>query len=174
MPICWSKVQSPFTFSYPRVEKHKKAFSLVEVALALGMTSFGLLSMIALLPLGLMTARKAADLTTQAQIVQFARNQMELTSFTNLASWNTVVLYFDNQGLPTTVNDPQRIYTATFNVTNVNFTANAATPTDILGPNTHLNNIANAQTVQVNITNRTVIGGTQTNVFPIVVPNAGF
>ncbi|MEI9998946.1 MAG: Verru_Chthon cassette protein B [Verrucomicrobiota bacterium] len=151
------------------------AFSLIEVVLAIGVTSFALLSMVALLPIGLKTSREAADDMTQAQIVQYARNQLELTTFSDLAVWTTNPVYFDAQGLPTTANDPSQIYKATFVVTSVAFcssTASSASPILIhTGPQ---NNNTNAMLVQMTVINRTASGPTATNVFPIVVPNAGF
>ena len=72
-----------------------------------------MLGMVALLPIGLKTSHMAVDLMTEAQIVQYARNELELTSFTNLPTWNANTLYFDNQGLPTTSADPEGIYSVT-------------------------------------------------------------
>lgn len=151
------------------------AFSLIEVVLAMGVTSFALLGMVALLPIGLKTQREAADGMTQAQIVQYARNQLELTTFTNLSVWTKTPVYFDAQGLPTTANDPSQVYQATFAMTNVAFcpnTASSASPIFInTGPQ---NNNTNAMLVQMTVINRTESGPTATNVFPIVVANAGF
>jgi uncharacterized protein (TIGR02598 family) len=149
------------------------AFSLVEVVLALGVTSFALLSMVALIPLGLTEARQASDSTTEAQIVQFARNEIEMTPFTNLSSWSGVTSYFDNQGLPTTQGTAEQIYTVTYAVTNVALSTGGSTNATavFIPPNS---NTTNAMRVEVNIVNRTVPGLAATNIFPIVVPNAGF
>ena len=151
------------------------AFSLVEVVLAMGVTSFALLGMVALLPAGLKTSREAADEMTQAQIVQYARNQLELTTFTNLSVWTKTPAYFDAQGLPTTASDPSQVYKATFIVTSVGFcsdTASSASP--ILINTGSQNNNTNAMLVQMTVINRTASGPTATNVFPLIVPNAGF
>ena len=152
-----------------------RAFSLVEVVMAIGITSFALLGMVALLPIGLKSSHAAVDLMTEAQIVQYARNQLELTSFTNLPIWSTNTLYFDNQGLPTTNGDPEQIYTTTFAVTNVALVTNGGTVSAPILINTGPNSTStNAMLVQVFIVNRTVAGTSGTNIFPIVVPNAGF
>lgn len=155
------------------------AFSLIEVVLAIGVTSFTLLVMVALLPMGLRTAHLAADATTQSQIVQFARNQMEMTSFTNLGTWASTNLYFDNQGLPTTATDPEQIYAVSFGVVNVGLSTNNGSTNAYLGPNANLTNSAgasqaDAQLVQVYIVNRTASGPSATNLVTIVVPNSGF
>ena len=150
------------------------AFSLVEVVLALGVTSFALLSMVALIPLGLTEAREATDSTTESQIVQYARNEIEMTPFTNLSAWAGTNSYFDNQGLPTSKGSAEQIYTVSYGVTNVAMSTggNAANAMYLnTGPNS---TSTNAMVVQVNIVNRTAPGTSATNIFPIVVPNAGF
>ena len=151
-----------------------RAFSLIEMVMALGVTSFALVGMVALIPVGLSSARQAADATTESQIIQFSRNELELTSFTNLAVWTGTTNYFDNQGLPTTQGAPSQIYSVTYAVTNVALSTNGGAANPILintGPNS---TSTNAMVVQVTIVNRTVAGPAATNLFPIVVPNAGF
>jgi uncharacterized protein (TIGR02598 family) len=144
-----------------------RGFSLVEVVLAIGVTSFALLGMVALVPVGLKTSRQAADASTQSQIVQYARNQLEMTSFANLSVWNNATpLYFDNQGLITTSTDPQQIYSVTFSVGNLGLSTNNSTTNSYLG--------TSAQLVQMYIVNKTMPGSSATNLYPIVVPNAGF
>jgi len=164
-----------FSASAKLARRYATAFSLVEVVLAIGVASFTLLSMVALLPMGLKTAHEAAEATTQSQIIQYCRNQLELTSFTNLSSWSTATDYFDNQGLPTTSTDPEGIYTVTFHIGNINLSTNSSASVSYLASNTNLpNNAADAQMVQVIMVNRTIAGSAGSNVFPIVVPNAGF
>jgi uncharacterized protein (TIGR02598 family) len=157
-----------------RLLSSNTAFSLVEVVLALGVTSFALLSMVALIPLGLSESREATDSTTESQIVQYARNEIEMTPFTNLSVWAGTSSYYDNQGLPTTKGSPMQIYTVSYAVTNVAMSTggNAASAMYLnTGPNS---TSTNAMVVQVNIVNRTAPGTSATNIFPIVVPNAGF
>ncbi len=163
------------SLSRARSRSSGQAFSLVEVVLAIGVASFTLLGMVALLPIGLKTAKEAADATTQSQIVQYCRNQLELTPFANLSTaWTSQTLYFDNQGLPTTSTDAEQIYTVKFNVGNVGLSTNGVATVAYLGQNANLNNVADAQLVQVIMINRTLAGTAGSNVFPIVVPNAGF
>jgi len=158
----------------PRARK-AQAFSLVEVVLAIGVTSFALLGMVALLPMGLKTSHQAADAMTEAQIVQYARNQLEMTPFTNLSTWVSNPLYFDNQGLPSTATDAQQIYKATFAIGDVQLSTSGSGAGSILGANANAPNAAaDATLVQLTIVNRTMAGAAATNVFPIVVPNSGF
>jgi uncharacterized protein (TIGR02598 family) len=159
-----------FTVNLPRRTGRNQAFSLIEVVLAIGVTSFALLGMVALLPMGLKTSHQAADTMTQAQIVQYARNQMELTPFANLSTaWSGAILYFDNQGLPTTAADPEQIYKVTFALKNVNI--NGADV--LLGGANAPSGMTDAQSVQVIIANRTM-AATPPTTNVIVVPNAGF
>ncbi|MEI9998878.1 MAG: Verru_Chthon cassette protein B [Verrucomicrobiota bacterium] len=159
----------------PTTLTRRAAFSLIEVVLALGVTSFALLSMVALIPMGLTTAREASDATTEAQIVQFARNEIELTSFSNLGAWSGATGYFDNEGLPTTQGAASQIYTVTYAVTNMAMSIDGSTSASSILINTGPTSSAtNAMRVEVTIVNRTVAGTAATNVFPIVVPNAGF
>ena len=51
-------------------DKHRRAFSLVEVVLALGLVTFCLISMIALLPAGLRTANNVWEETAAASLTQ--------------------------------------------------------------------------------------------------------
>ena len=69
-------------------------FSLVEVTIALGLVSFGVLSVIGLLPSGLSTLRQAMDQTVEAQIVQGIASRSVVANFTNL----TGVSYFNEEG----------------------------------------------------------------------------
>ncbi len=149
-------------FVRPRKNKHQ-GFSLVEVVLALGIVSFTFLSMLALIPQGLKMSREAADATTESQIVQFVRNQLQLTSFSGIGKWNGVSLYFDVDGLPVTSgSDPAMIYTVQLTVADVSLA-------DTSGKTTALAQTS-AQTIQIAIVNRTAPG---TNNFSIVVPNEG-
>jgi uncharacterized protein (TIGR02598 family) len=151
------------------------AFSLVEVVLALGVTSFTLLGMVALIPAGLSSAREAADATTESQIMQYSRNQIELTTFSSLSTWTGTKSYFDNQGLPTTQGAASQIYQVSYAVTNLAMsTGGSASASPIFYNTGPTSSSTNAMMVQVTIVNRTVAGPAATNIFPIVVPNAGF
>ena len=84
-----------------------QAFTLVEVALALAITSFGIVAVLGLLPGGLTAARNAADSTITATIVQDMFSTLRQQSFTNTLVWgnsftlnpaSSVSFYFDQAG----------------------------------------------------------------------------
>lgn len=85
------------------VQLGEKAFSLVEVVMALGVISFALVGMLGLLSVGFTAAKKSTNATNLAaissQVVSTIRNNTNFTSLvmTNLASGPTNI-YFDNSG----------------------------------------------------------------------------
>ena len=74
------------------------AFTLVEVALAMGVASFALVALIGMLPVGLATQRQAISNTIESQIVQTISNDILLSSFNNLSTSSTTTYHFDNSG----------------------------------------------------------------------------
>jgi uncharacterized protein (TIGR02598 family) len=75
-----------------------KAFSLVEVVLAIGVVAFAFLAMFGLLPVGLTTFRQAVDTTLGSQIVQRIINEAQQTDYPTLIANPTAQRYFDDQG----------------------------------------------------------------------------
>ena len=87
------------------------AFSLVEVVLALGVVSFGLVSLMGLLTVGLKTFRDAMTTTTESEISQQLSNQLQLASFSALENTNqSSYYYFTEEGCAT--NAGSAIYSA--------------------------------------------------------------
>lgn len=88
------------------IRRSRQAFTLVEVALALGIAAFALVPIFGLLPLGLQTSRSAVDLTISAQIaqrltgmVQQANSSSDATSQEALYSdLQKSYYYFDGEG----------------------------------------------------------------------------
>jgi len=66
-----------------------RAFSLVETALALGIVAFGLLSIIALLPMGLASYRQAIRYNIEADLVQQLARELENTPFDEIDNFPT-------------------------------------------------------------------------------------
>jgi uncharacterized protein (TIGR02598 family) len=62
----------------------KKAFSMVEMALAMGVVSFAMVSLLGLLPVGLKIARDTMDITVQSQIMQSISNDVQLAEYNEL------------------------------------------------------------------------------------------
>lgn len=77
-----------------------RAFTLVEVTLALGVVSFGLLSLLGLLPMGLLLMRDAVSQTTCSHIVQKVRSDLSLLSPVDAEEYVRVPKSFDFQGKP--------------------------------------------------------------------------
>ncbi len=91
------------------------AFSLVEVTLALGIVAFSLVTLLGVIPMGLVTFHKAVETSVGSQIVQQVVTDVEQTDFSSLTSSTGVnqlgLRYFDDQGneLPSSTS-PGAIY----------------------------------------------------------------
>ena len=77
--------------------KYNRAFSLVEVTIALGIVSVALIAAVGVIPHGLTIMRQARDQTTEAQIVREVIGQASLTSFSQLEQYvgNSPFYYTD-------------------------------------------------------------------------------
>lgn len=83
--------------------RHSHGFSLVEVALALGIVAFAFVSLFGLLPVGLGVFRNAIDTSNEARIVQSFVSKVIATDFENLdknVDYSTTkeIVYFDEEG----------------------------------------------------------------------------
>ena len=78
----------------------ERAFSLVEVTIALAIVTFAVVSVMGLLPTGLTTMRTATDQTTVAQIAREISAEVLLTPFGELDSYISAhgTRYFDSEG----------------------------------------------------------------------------
>jgi len=105
------RIQSP----QKRIARH--AFSLVEVAIALGILSFGLLSIVGLLSVGLTSSRQNIDRSVEVQIMDFVRAQVkEAQTSGSLAVLKGKTFAFDSWGLYAGDPQPSSIYSATLDV----------------------------------------------------------
>ena len=68
-----------------RYIKERRAFSLIEVMLALAIVSLGIIAILGLLPSGLQSGRDAADNTLSATAVQYTFNALRASPFTAVA-----------------------------------------------------------------------------------------
>lgn len=73
-------------------------FSLVETVLSLGVVAFAFLPLLALLPMGMSTFRKAMDASVTAQISQRIVNEAQETDFATYIATTPSVRYFDDEG----------------------------------------------------------------------------
>jgi uncharacterized protein (TIGR02598 family) len=79
------------------VNGQDRAFSLIEIAIALGIVAFALIPVLGVMPIGLTTLRDTVDTQVTAQIAQTIVNQAEQADYNSLAS-TTTPYYFDEQG----------------------------------------------------------------------------
>lgn len=73
-------------------------FSLIEVAISLGVVSFAFVSILSLVPLGMTTFHSAMDISVGTQISQRVVNDLQQTDFGTLINSTQPVRYFDEQG----------------------------------------------------------------------------
>ena len=95
----------------------KSGFSLIEVALALGIVSFILLPAVALLPVGLESVQASSTQTVTTNIAQQIRGQLQELTYTSLQSLPTTTYYYTSEGNQTTSSDPEVYYKSAFTVT---------------------------------------------------------
>lgn len=85
--------------SLRKLNSTNAGFSLVEVTLAMGLVSFGLLTILGIMPVGMNTLRQAAEQTVESQIVQKIGGEAALTSFGQLGpNFSGKTFYYDDQG----------------------------------------------------------------------------
>ena len=75
-----------------------KAFSLIEVAMALGIMAFAFTALLGMLPVGLGLFRNAMDSSVATRIVQRVSSDLQQSDFDTIASAGSEILYFDEQG----------------------------------------------------------------------------
>lgn len=95
--------------SHPPAPAQRHAFSLVELVMALGIVAFALLSLLALLPIGLGIMQETSSQSAEASIERSIRGDLNQTTFKdldNLAQKNP--FFFDAAGLPLSDDAPER------------------------------------------------------------------
>jgi len=131
----------------------RQAFSLIEVVLAIGIVSFAMVSILGLIPVGLITFRNAMDLSVEANIAQRLVGEVQRTEFTNLCSTN---FSFDDQGIE--VAPASAVFTAQVD------------PPKALDAEGIVQTNASARMVLIRISNR--MHPTATNSYPVVIANS--
>ena len=112
-----TRVTSPVpTGAFRAPSPNVRAFSLVEVVLAVGVIAFAFVAILGLIPAGMSQFRQATDTSVCAQIAQRIINESQETDFTTL---------IDEKNLPTTNGDDFALRTPTVAASNA---ATAATP----------------------------------------------
>lgn len=75
-----------------------RAFSLIEVAMAMGIVAFAFTALMGMLPVGLGLFRDATDTSVATRIVQKVSGDLQQADFNSIASADGNVIYFDEQG----------------------------------------------------------------------------
>lgn len=117
-------------FLPPPAPRHQKAFSLVEVVLAIGVVAFAFVAIFSLLPVGMGVFREAMETSVGAQIAQRIVTDVQETDFDNLVkSSGTGDFYalpkrhFDDQGNEVILANPDNPTPADLANNNVIYTA---------------------------------------------------
>lgn len=156
----------------PRHLRAQRAFTLVEVSVAIGVVSFAMIAMLGLIPVGLTTFQEASTLSVRAQIVQSITSEIGRSDSAHIkliarpvgsSDQDLGFRYYDNEGNKLeSKTDPKRVYTA-------------LVETDTLDQLSSLDvNENSGQRVTIKVTNiRTEkAGGVNAEVtYPIIVPN---
>jgi len=112
----------------------ERAFTLVEVVLALGVASFGLIAMMGLLTVGLKTFHDTISQTTETEIAQQMANQLQLANFSSVSAQGASTNYgFTQEGLLT--NTANALYFAKVSAPSV-FTVPGGSTSSTLSTNT--------------------------------------
>jgi uncharacterized protein (TIGR02598 family) len=135
-----------------------RAFSLVEVVLALGVASFGLISMMGLLCVGVQTEHDAISTTTEAEIAQQLASELQLASYSVVSASPATNYYFTQEGFAT-------------NRANAVYFASVSAPTVVTAPGSP-NSSANMKKAVISIWS--ISSPHQTNAIPIEIANNGF
>ena len=150
----------------PWCKRAKTAFSLVEVVMAIGMVSFALLGVIALIPEGLMAVQNAETMQATGNIINQLRGQMQQLSFSgtsvdSIQSLPNNTYYYSTEGVQT--NQAGAYYKATF-------TVSSFTPPAGVGEDASFN-ANSAQNVVVSLTYPPSVWS-KTNSFSLLVARA--
>jgi len=82
-----------------------RGFSLVEVVIALGITSFALVAMLGVIPVGLQSMKDSVFVTSQAAITESLVANAQRTPWDKLDAWNGALRYFSVEGRPLTTSN---------------------------------------------------------------------
>jgi uncharacterized protein (TIGR02598 family) len=148
-----------------------RGFSLIEVALSLGIIGFAVTALIGLLPIGVSNFRQAMGNTNESEIVQGLTNDILLANYSNLYQYNGQSYYYDAEGvsLPTSTG---AIYTATVSMTGVGTANSPAAFTfnnGVSNGGTSANTSAYNVTITIHLTK--VTNPTQFHTYPVLIAN---
>jgi uncharacterized protein (TIGR02598 family) len=135
----------------------ERAFSLVEVVVALAVVSFAIIGIIGFIPVGLQNLRSAIDMSTQTRIVESVTSSMNETGFTNVVAWSTN--YYDDEGnTMTNATSPGVLYEAVINATAPTLIPGGLNSTNLMMVNVAISRI---NTPNLAVTNSELIANLQ-------------
>ena len=96
-----------------KLPKGGAGFTLVEVAMSLGIISFGMVALIGILPTGMTASRDSRNATLTTEIVKAISNTAQQTDYSQLSTQlDGARFYFDNEGISVASTDANKIYEA--------------------------------------------------------------
>jgi uncharacterized protein (TIGR02598 family) len=104
-----SKIAPP-----PGTPCSRKAFSLIEVTLALAVVSFSMLTIAGLLPIGLSTLSSAATRTGEANIAKEMSSELEQIPLSEITGLSQTTYYYDRGGNQVLQNSSDAFFSASF------------------------------------------------------------
>jgi len=132
----------PRFFNPHYIRRISGGFSLVEVSLALGIITFAILPILALLVVGLSTLREARDQITETHIINGLSAKVRMMSFQELSDLSMEV-YFDLAGIQVT--EKESVYRAEISTVRPDYAGNPANvDRTILAVRILLTNLRNA------------------------------
>lgn len=101
--------------------RRSAGYSLVEVMVAVGIVSFGIIAMVSMMPSGLSTFRNSMDRSISSQIAQRIVNEARQTDFATLTDFpgnaTFEYKYFTDEGDTTTPGAANQIYVVRVDIT---------------------------------------------------------
>ena len=161
-----------FIPNHPRASstsgKGRKAFSLVEVTMALGLVSFAVITVIGLMPVGLVALHRAMDSTEEGQIVREISSQALLTPYSQLTNnFSGTTFYYDEDGVFLTNSAAPRPAAT-------RYWATTTVSTPVFPGSSSVTGLTNSlYTVHIELMSGASANATSSNSYNIQVPNSG-
>lgn len=147
----------------------RSGFSLVEVALAVGIVSFAMLGVLGTLSVGLQSVRDSITETAKANIAGHLRGELQRIPFSpvqdstyTIDTLSSQTYFYSRDGLLTDSTDPRAYYKAVFAVTNAGVVSSSADNSAAFQPDSARN-----VTVTLKFPVGVSTGDQQTSVFSI-------
>jgi uncharacterized protein (TIGR02598 family) len=127
---------------FPFHRRRERAFSLVEVTLALGIMAIAFIPIFGMLPVGMQTYRDSADKTQTIRITQKLLAEAQQTPFDKLSTLYSEVTYYDDEGEEIIVTSggepPNYIYSAMIEPVSENVSNNNTSTVGISSTSTQM------------------------------------